>query len=487
MITTLVWALGGCADRAPEPAVDPVDPVDPVDESDGQEPGGDGTSVEEDPPGTVVPAVALEPAEVFPGRTVELVVRGTGTAWTDGVAVDLGPDLMASDVTVASPTEVHATVIVPDDAAFGPLDVTVGQGTDALVASLEVVPSLSFSQLYGTTAQGSKLFIIVDNLDTTPFDLSHDYVDDGTGTYADVYTDLRIVTPDGIVTWYGPGSGDDPHTLGLVFALDVDAPVGPLEVQVVSGTQHTLFRSEAIEIAARAPVPLVEGEVAEATLPALGDSLTFSFGAERSIFSLDALPVGNSDEPWITLLGPSGSFAEPTVAFGPQAAAMSDGPVYAVVSDGYGFSTNLDFTIVGRSAPLGTAVVAEAEPNDAIDTAQAVALPITVEGGALEVRPDGAFGEDWYRVEIGPEDADRSLAISTTGPSEEATDTRVRILDAAGAVLLDQDNPNLSFSYHETVFAPPLGAGTFYVVVSSDQAPYPWAATYSVGLALAAP
>ena len=258
----------------------------------------------------------------------------------------------------------------------------------------------------------------------------------------------------------------------------------------MSGPQQRVYRSEAIDIGPRTAVPLEERVPAEGTIVNFGDSMLYSFGSERAIVEIASAPVGNSDDPWLLVTGPEGSLYAEAIGFAEVVGATAEGGMYIVVTDSSGFSADLDFSVVARSAPLGTAFATEtSDPHDTIATAQPVVPPVTVEGGALDLLgPAGGNEEDWYRITIGPDDADRSLALSTSDASDDSADTRIRVLSEDGEVLSDQDTEGSPlFTYHETVFVPPLGEGTFYVIVSAAGPEYPWPMLYNLALAFEAP
>ena len=84
-------------------------------------------------PGTGTPSVsAVTPTSAFLGRTLDLTVSGSGTAWSDATTVQFSePKIKVNKVTAASASGLVVNVTIAPDAAPGATDVTVSDGSNS--------------------------------------------------------------------------------------------------------------------------------------------------------------------------------------------------------------------------------------------------------------------------------------------------------------------------------------------------------------------
>ena len=71
----------------------------------------------------------IQPPHAYIGRSQELLISGSSTAWTDATAVSFGEGVTVDEVVAASPAALRVKITVADGAALGPRDVTVGGAT----------------------------------------------------------------------------------------------------------------------------------------------------------------------------------------------------------------------------------------------------------------------------------------------------------------------------------------------------------------------
>jgi hypothetical protein len=393
------------------------------------------------------------PGDVFAGRSTNVLISGSGTDWSDGVAVDFGPGITAGAVVVASPTALWIPITVSPDAALGPRTVEVDGLT--FEDAFSVISPLKVKAIEGTEAQGSLVRVSLVNLDfVSPFDRTSE------GGFFEPLTfpNIAVGTPSGtaaIVT------AVDAYTMELLWAIDVDAAPGPLAIDVVSGPPGSVdvvgfTLPAAFDIAARTAVELQPGQVATGALAQPFDSALYKLSNAELAVARTSVVTSNPDAaPTIMVLGSTGSFAE-LLDEDDSVVARIDGDVYAIVVDFAG-AAGVDYELRADRAIFGTATAEEgAGDNNSRANAEVITVPLKIDA-SLSSDTD----EDWYKVVIDAADSGKSLAVATI--SGGASDTVIDVLADDGTTSILEFGREVDRSFDEVTMTAPLAAGTYYV------------------------
>ena len=409
---------------------------------------------------------AITPAAGFLARTMNLEVAGYATMWSATTTVDFGMGIKVNKVTPASATGLLVNVTIDPAAALGPRDVTVTDGTskETYAGAFQIVSPAELT-LAGTQAQGSILMGHIKNRDfANPFDTTSQ----STGLFGPtIYTNIAWKLPMGV----NPNQSSQnvtPYSADELFLVDVMATTGMGDATLTSGppmdpTDVAFPMPAAMNLTARTATALVDGTPAMGNTAKAFDTALYSFtpGASLSILDFAASSAVMGANPQFAMLPKSGAFAD-LIAFGPGLTLLTQAtdPYYLVVWDNTG-STGA-FTLSGAStAPAAT--LAETEPNDAKNLAQAItATPFALTGGQLSMNDN----QDWFRVTVAQADVGKGLHVQFV-PGDPQTDATVTIYLADGVSVFDQPQIDQSLlDFQSMNFANP---GTYYVVVSTGQ------------------
>ena len=427
---------------------------------------------------SVSPAISgATPSVAYRGRTLDVHLAGSGTAWDASTKVAFGTGITVNKITVASTAAIIANVTIADDATLGAHDITVTDGVHAEPYTMAFsVDSPIKTTLTGTVAQGSVVFFtITNNVKDTPFDDTST----GDGLFsAKKFTNVALSGPAGVSFQV---SDVTPSKISGLALIDTAAAAGPLDIDVKSGpadgtgTVDDSKQLAAGTIAARTPAALTDGTTA--TLTEAGASMIYTF-TPKAVG--DKLSFGTSDSgdatqivvfsPGVTFdgivaNGSSGSMGGPAVFN-----ATSTAPVYVLVYDGSlmgGVSATLtasDITYVPQAGGEGSDTT-----NNAFAGAVAItAPPAKIVGASLSSADD----VDYYKVTV---PAGKVIHVQTV-PGDAKTDTFITFYGSDGTTVLDTSSDQ---GNHEDATSPALpGAGTYYFAVSYSQASNatPWAA-----------
>ena len=299
--------------------------------------------------------------------------------------------------------------------------------------------------------------------------------------------DPVVVVPEGFSSradLAGLSAGTENRALGVAILIDVNAPAGPVDVELRFASGASLVLPHAFEVAARSPIELAEGVPASGALRK-GETALYRFGAAgKRIVALSA-PGLQGTRGTLMLLGPSGSLDDQR-SWRSESGTITTDQVYAIAVGPTSNSSReeINYELTARSAALGTAEVPESPASKGeAATAQPVQLPVTVTGGVVEYFPGTGFAEDLYRVEIPEADAGRALAISIEGP--DGTFPLIRLLAADGETVLAAPTDETDITARRsTLISGPLPPGTYYVECGANLE-LPDSVPYFIGLALA--
>jgi hypothetical protein len=419
-------------------------------------PGAQGPDGLPGPPGIGGPSInAVTPSSVFLERTVDVIISGSGTDWTDAVIPDFGPEIEVQDFVVASPTAIRATILVSPEAPLGLRDVVVADGTDVAIFAgafrVDRPLLVQTSLVFGTVAQGSVLF--------------------ARGEIKDVTTPLDSEA----LSWFADGSSAGfPAATGTYFVdgilfLDVMAPTGMTDVVVESGISPVSSRHpDALNVMARTPTTLTAGTPLNAMVSAPFESHLYQLdAAANQQVSIQVSTTSPDGFPGFLLLPPSGLFADflsysDNVSFQTGNAAES---WYVVYWDDTGID-GYDYTLDAISLTL----VPEVEPNNSSSTANLIAsLPAAVSG---DINP--AFDDDWFAVTA----TSGQTITATVGAGTVDTcggdgigliDSEIEIYDTDGSTSLEfNEDINAFTNYCSSASTTVSASGTYYVRVAAS-------------------
>lgn len=392
------------------------------------------------------------PGEVFVGRSVEVLIVGSNTEWTDNETVSLGEGVTVVDVTAASPTALLVQATIEPDAVLGARDVAVGELTYA--SGFEVISPIEVT-VQGTVAQGSISMLRIQNRDfANPFDT--------TSLQPGRFEHIQIAVGEGI---FLDLSSVAPYALEMIVLVDVDAPSGMRDINVLSGPPgqaRSFLLPDAFGLSEREAIPLVTGQPAAGMITRPFDSALYSVSPEQlSIVSTWVTAESPNAAPNMVLLPSSGSFGDLIPTMG-RTTFVTDDLHYVVYWDNGG-GTNYTFNVGGDANAIITAV-AEAEPNNS--RAQAIALdgtPGVVETSSLPEEDD----VDWVRLDLTAETlGDGKVIHALTYGEDELTDTVLTLFRGSNQLAESPDS-----NFQEELFSSPITEpGTYYLRVTASEA-----------------
>lgn len=428
--------------------------------------------------GTENPSVSgVTPGKAFLARKLDVTVSGYGTSWSSTTTIDFGAGIKVNSITVASPTALVANITVDKTATPGARDVTVTDGTNKEVykGAFNLQPPSTVTT-QGTLAQGSIVSAHVTDKDlSTPFDTTST----GDGLFTPIsYTNLNV---SGVMGASADVASANFFGLDLTMLVDVTAPTTAQTLTITSGPAGEATDDEfpmpgAIKFAARTPVMLTSGTMANGTIAKPLDSVLYQFtpGASLSIVDIVAASNDVNASPSVALLPKSGKFAD-LVSFSakPTLVTTNADPYYAIYWDNTG--TTGAFSVLATSTAATGAN--ETEPNNTFATAQtAASLPFVLQGATLSSATD----EDWVKYTAVAGDVGKKFHVQTV-PGDKKTDTVVQIFSADGTTSFA--GPSADTTYHENLVSGAITtAGVYYIKFSASAQGYSSAHKDYVGI-----
>jgi hypothetical protein len=369
--------------------------------------------------GAINPSVSLvSPSTVFLGRTVDVHLSGFGTAWTDSTTVDFGDGVTVNKVTAASDTGLTANITIASTATVGARDVSVMDGSNNEVfKSTFAVSSPIKVTFLGSVAQGSIADVQIELLDKdNPFDATAQSSLLGGTTY----TNLAFKKVSGVGLAVNSAT---PFAIDALIFVDVDAPAGMANLELVSGppggTTISNLVPNGINVVARTAATLPTGNTDGTISNAFDSSLyTLTPGSGTNVAQLAVTTTDAKAQPSFALLPKSGHFADLIAFTASQTFVTSTtDPYYVVVWENTG-ATNFPFTL-NRAENLVNAIN-ETEPNNTAP-GNAVTLP-ALASATLSSETD----IDVFSFTVTAADAGKKIHVVTFGDSGGATAVDVR-------------------------------------------------------------
>ncbi len=415
-----------------------------------------------DSTGTTPSVSGVFPSMSFTGRAIRVEVSGDATNFAAGATIDFGPGITASNITVASPTDLFADLAIDGAADLGPRDVVVHNGSDSftLAKSFELISPVVV-KTSGTLAQGSVAQVSIQNLDFgSPFDATCGFSFFG---QCFQYTNTSVTLGTGVTVQVS--FVDDYHITGTMF-IDTDAAGGALAVTSgASGAEITSQAGDPVDIATRTATALGTTPAAVA-VPHAGDSALLSFtstGASVARAVFDTQDPANQSTVYI--LPASGHFADMLT----RASADANGVITANVvtkTGGSYFAVYADDgfqdAVTANTANIAlTTTVAEAEANNTTGTAQVGTAPMLFDAASLSSSTD----LDYVKLTVAAGDAGKSIHV-VTGGDDPFTDTVVDVFSSNGTTSLG--GPSDDSDFHENFTSSAISAGINYVQISAS-------------------
>ncbi len=244
--------LAGCIEGSPgEPGQPGVGT--PGDKGDPGDPGG--------PVGD--PSIsAVLPSTVYREHDVDVTISGFATTWNEAAApaVDFGPGITAGPVSIASPTSLLTRIVIDEDAALGPRDVTVGGLVFKSAFTIDAPLSVSILQDWGSPKQGSVMLTGAIQKDVGyPFA----YAGASADTLRYFLRNSQGELSDGFLV------NGNAYALTAVSFIDVLTPPGPIDgvVQDVAVNPTRSVAPGALTVEARTPIDLTGPTTGTVTAP----------------------------------------------------------------------------------------------------------------------------------------------------------------------------------------------------------------------------
>lgn len=401
---------------------------------------------------------AVIPNNVFLGRTVNITISGYDTKWTDATQVNFGDGIAVLEKTVASPTAIVATIDIGAEATVGARDVKVTDagGTSTYKGAFKIESPLDLINT-GTVAQGSIFATKAKQLDlSTPFDTTST----GDGFFEPLaFTNLIALGSSGLTMNV---SDVQLYSADMIVLADVNAPAGPSDFSIESGPAggDTIASPapKSLDIVARTPTPIPEGDSIKGKINEPLESLLYTFAPTGpGLYIVEASASSADANPRLAMLPKSGSFVEfMGIAGSTTVLATNTDPYYFIYWDNSGtsgYSTTVKATKV---------MTPETMPNDACAMALAAgALPANLKDMYME--SDADVDWVWFDVPAGSEG--KVVHVKTT-PGDAETDTVLQVFQNCTTAL---GGPSGDKDYHEDLISLPIVApGKHYVKVSNS-------------------
>lgn len=393
------------------------------------------------------------PGAAFTGNSMDVTISGFATEWDETTTVSFGENVTVDNVTVASPTALIVTISIGRTADIGARDVVITTGDSELTyASGFKLATPIDVEVTGTAAQGSLVALTIKNLDPlNPFDTTST----GDGLFTPIeFTNIEIDVPVGYAAQIDNVAASE---IAVTLLVDLDAPSGPLPLEVLSGPagdQQALYHPSALDLAERTPVALTAGTPAAFMVdePLQSELFSLDTGSDLSIVELNTSSLSGTPE--LVLLGTTGSFANIGGIGGSLGFASDSADTwYALLIDlsgASGYNANLDVTSLAATA------AAESSMNDTFGEADAVTLPAVLQGASL----DSDIDSDWFSFDAAAGDVGKVVVVRSYG-DDNLTDTVLEVYEPDGSTLLGESGDD---NYHESLESAAITQpGTHYV------------------------
>jgi hypothetical protein len=413
--------------------------------------------------GNSVPAAVAgaSPQLAYRGRTLDVVLSGSGTQWDDKTTVTFGDGVTVNKVTLASPAALVANITVAPDAMIGPRDITVTRGGDVEPFKMAFqIDSAIDVQVQGTTAQGSLVFLTIVNKDLSTL---FDDTSTGGGLFSSpTFTNIDITAPTGMAVNV---SNVTPFRVDATLFIDVNATPGKFDLVLKSGpaggTQQTFQSPGLFDVAARTAAALTGNTSVSIDKPYVSSLYTLTPGGANHLVTIKATPDDKNQSPSIVVLDNTGSWANLVTNGASVSWLASDAkPVYVIVFDGGGeggYNVSVAPTDVALTVQTG-----EGNDNTNKDPNGATLLmapPVELKGATLTDKND----VDCYQVPAVP--AGKSIHARTV-PGDANTDTTLQFFASDKTTKLN-DMPIDSANHEDAVSPAVASAGDYYVCVGA--------------------
>jgi hypothetical protein len=444
-------ALGpGCSSERSSGVVDAGDDVDA---------GAQVTRPEPDPtpPATIG---GVTPSRAFLARHQEVLIHGSASSWGPTTQVDLGPGITVTNLSVPASDLIAVDFGVDRSAALGPRDVTVldADGGTVVGAGALTIASPIAVAFDGTLAQGSIVVAHVTVVDPSiPLDTT--FTQDPFGN--ETFTNLAPVLPAGFSATVLTATTSEAD---VEIFID-EATTGTGDFDLVSGPPQAAGDTDfplpsAFSVAARAPIALLPGTPASASIDAKYGTALFAYtppSAALAILDFSASSTASAADPAVILLPASGAWVDQLTggALSTWLSASTD-PIYAVYFDDTG-TTGAYSVGLTATTPAASAAASASDATQA-GAVMAAGLPFVLTGGQLT----SASSTDWIQLSTGPGDADKHLEVQSAGDPRTFLDVTIYLADGITSI-----GGNESGGPVHARTGPLAASTTYYVVFSA--------------------
>ncbi len=402
--------------------------------------------------GAGAPSIAeVSPRSVAVGLTAEVAIAGSSTSWTNAAQVTFGAGVAVKSLRLASPTSLVATVVVAADAAPGPREVTVTEGSSVVKYTAFAVVPYAEVTVQGTPAQGSLLrltLVVNDPMFVFP---PPEAIFQGGGTTRNRSTLVKFFPTFGATLVRA--TKVLARTMEVEIGINIDAAPGNyaliLSLNRDETDERTLVFPDLLAVVSREALPFTSNSVPVAFSAPFGSAL-FDLGAEGPAFGT------------VFTASPTAELAFFGGAWNPFATVVGNGVVYQT---NFRYLAVFDATGAGGTSTVSSALptaIAEVEPNDTQAMAQVLpAVPVRVSSSVTNT------DVDWFKVTVPASAVDHRLALVSTGDGTTAYNFLVEVTQR-GVPLAD---PFQFYSsdgqYVSNVTAPIPAAGDIFLKVST--------------------
>lgn len=396
------------------------------------------------------------PGSAFLGGTVEVTLSGFATEWDESTTISFGDGVTVSNVRVASPTALIATVEVASTAAMGLRDVSISTGDSALTYAQGFnVASPIAIDVQGDVAQGSIFLATIRNLNPQ---LPFDDTSTGDGLFTPIeFTNVSVSAPAGVIVQVNDVTTT---SISVAVLIDGDATAGATPLEVLSGptgAEISFPNPMALDVAARTPTALTANADTDFTVAEAFGSEYVSIAIPSGLHIVDLSATSGTGSPALAMLGASQSFQD-LLSVSPTFVGAADGGTwYGVLWDNSG-EIAVDATV--NYAAIAATSFAEGASNGDKGSATAITAPAVVQAARLTDDLDA----DWFAVTVAAGDVGKRFSVATYAGSP-ATDTLITIYDPTDSEFAVSGDEG----YHDNLLSDPItAAGTYYVVISAS-------------------
>ncbi len=427
------------ADGDPGPQGEPGEKGEPGEQGEPGDPGSSAGSLN-----------GISPTSAMRGTVSQVLISASGVTFDDP-EVDFGEGIAVNDVAVASDTALVVTIVVEPDAAFGPRDVTVTDGSAEYVleGAFDVRSALTMNFIDGFPAQGG---YFVGRIALSQPGL----------TFA---SDISITTTSSGASVLVRPETASPFSVDAVFFLDADV-TAPVEYTLTSGSFD--FISE-FPVTSTLPQQIMAGITVPGTFSSPRQTRLYDFvapGAGNFIAAVAKSESTNYPAPVLALL-PDGIWKSASIGEAPTPEALDETCV-AAVSMGGGYTLSVREG-AGQSGFDYDIQVTSDVSDEGLANGSCWTAPNAYPGFPLDrLMLNGSGNEDWFLVDLPAETIGKTLRVKTKATFGCHADTIIEVYSADCSNTTPLEVSSDLTRDEELVFGPIEQAGKVNLLVKAS-------------------